>query len=122
LIDNYKKFIGKPCTILTQACAFPIKDSVQGNQFFTGIVKSVDQWGVWVKHPTTPCMSYFQFPLVGIVEEPFVAEGSPEYRKIKEEIEAKKKPTPAPVSGSFTSVSDLTQKIKNLQTSNSAGK
>jgi len=115
MIENYKKFIGKICTILTHPTAFPLSDSRQGNQFFTGLVTEVNKWGVWLKHPNAPFMAYFQFPLVGIAEEPFIPEGSPEHKKIKEELEAKKKPAPIINSGSFTSVAELSEKVRSLK-------
>jgi hypothetical protein len=123
MIESYNFFIGKVCTILTTSVALPIKDALSGALYFSGLVAKVDDNGIWIQQLETNTMSYFTFPIVGIVQEQAVAKSDPNYEKIKEEIE-KQKPVapPKPVPPNFTSVSDLTQKAKELRRRKEEGK
>ena len=114
-METYKFFVGKVCTILTTPIALPIKDSFVAAQYFTGQVTEIDNNGIWIKHIPTGDMSYFSFPIVGIVQEQYVPETDPNHDKLKEEIQKTKSPPTKIPPGNFTSVSDLTNKAKELR-------
>lgn len=106
MIENYQKFIGKVCTILTQPVSFPFKDGSQFAEFFSGKVINVDKFGIWVQHVNAHTMAFFTHPIVGIIEEQTVLKNDPRYEKIKTELEGKQKPP--------TSIQDLTEMAKRL--------
>lgn len=114
MIDNYKKFIGKICTVLTKPCSFPFKDAKEHSLYFTGLVIEVDSYGVLIQYPNTETIAYFSLAhIIGLVEEQVITKENPNYTKIKEELKIKKKP-PASMNGSFTSVEELTAKVKSI--------
>ena len=84
-----EKFLGKVCTILSNQIAVPIKDHVQHSQYFTGMVTDIDIHGIWLKHLNINTYAFYQFPIVGIVEEQFIPEGDPRTEKIKEGLKGK---------------------------------
>lgn len=81
-----EKFAGKICTILTNPTNLPIKDGKQHAEFFTGLIVNIDQFGILLKHLNTNTHAFYQFPIIGIVEEQVVSKNDPNFSKITEEI------------------------------------
>jgi hypothetical protein len=113
LADNLKTFINRVCTVLTGATGLHISDPVKHAQFFTGRVISVDNYGIWLEHLQTKTLSFFMFPIAGIVEEQFIPESDPRSTKIKEEMEKKKKPPLPSPSSQFIPIDQLTKVVKD---------
>lgn len=115
-IDKMQMFVGKICTVLTAPVSIEFHNFEQHAQYFTGEITAVDEWGVWLQHPYAKTMSYYPFPIIGIVEEQYVASDDPMADKIKEEFgkkETKKTtPTPPKPQGNFIPVSELSKIVK----------
>lgn len=118
----YDNFIGKFCTILTQAVAVPIKDPITHANYFTGIIKSIDQQGILLEHTHTKAVSYFFLnQIIGIVEEQYITPDNPEYQKIKKEFEVKKESVEQKsnkdIKGTkqFIDPSELTKRLKDMK-------
>lgn len=80
-------FCGKICTILTKTIAKTNFQDQQFADFFTGIVESIEEEGVFTKHHITGCLSFFSFQhVVGILEEQVILETDPSYKEILEEV------------------------------------
>ena len=79
-------FIGKPVTILTKTIAKNnFKDDMQFGAFFSCVLESVDEDGVFGKAILTGKQSFYAWSyIVGIVEEEFISENSPEYKSMLE--------------------------------------
>ncbi len=88
-----ENFLGKVCTILTESSAIPFKNAMDHSQYYSGIMIGADLSGVWLKHPQNGTLSFFSYPLQGIVEEQYIAPGDPRHEKVKEEM-AKSKVAP----------------------------
>lgn len=80
-------FTGKVCTILTVGVG---KNNFQDHQFadfFTGIVDSIDEDGIFTRHHMTGCKNFYAMQyVVGILEEQVISEDNPEYEKIVNEV------------------------------------
>ena len=88
---NYKKlheqFAGKVCTILTSGIAKNNFGDQQFADFFTGIVDSIEQDGIYTRHPLTGYKNFYVMShVIGIIEEQFIAEDDPQYEKVIEEM------------------------------------
>ena len=115
MIENYKFFVGKTCTILTKPVGNVISDARSSAHYFSGLVTDVNEHGVWIKNLVFQKMGFFPFPIVGIVEEQGVSKSDPNYNKIKEEVEQIKNP-PAKIPQQYmTSVEDLTRFSKEIR-------
>jgi hypothetical protein len=80
-------FVGKVCTVLTVSVAKNNFSDQIFNEFFTGFIESIDEDGVISKHTMTGCKTYYVWAsIVAIVEEQFISEDSPEYKKILEKV------------------------------------
>jgi hypothetical protein len=80
---NIKKlqesFVGKVCTILTTTVNKVNFDNQQFSDFFTGIIESLDEDGVFSKHHITGCKNYYSWQyIVGILEEQVISESESE--------------------------------------------
>jgi hypothetical protein len=121
IAKQFERFLNKPCTILTRDIGFPFTGPIQHSQYFSGLVKEVNQYGVLIEHLQTKTLAFFAFPIVGIVEEQTVTKDNPNYEKIKEELEQKKKPTPKPVPAqrptpnNYLSVEEMTKMAKQIK-------
>jgi hypothetical protein len=104
-----KIYLDKICTILTREVAVPIKNGIQHAQYFTGRVKEIDNFGIHIQSVDTHTMSFFLFPIVGIVEEKFIPNEDPKAQEIKKELIKKNSPT------DLISIEDMTEKIKMLK-------
>jgi hypothetical protein len=80
-------FVGKVCTILTSTVAKSDFKDQQFSDFFTAIVESLDEDGIFAKHLMTGCRNYYTWPhIVGILEEQVVQQNNPEYENILKEV------------------------------------
>lgn len=80
-------FIGKVCTILTTTVAKSNFMDQQFSDFFTGIVESIDEDGIFAKHLMTGCKNYYTWPhVVGVLQEQVIPQNSPEYENILKEV------------------------------------
>lgn len=115
MIDEYKYFVGKACTILTHPVGMPMKDALTGAQYFSGQLTEVSENGLWVKHLDTGKLGFFTFPIIGIVEEQSFSKTDPQYNKIKEQIEQIKNPPPKIPIQNMTSISELTKRAREMK-------
>lgn len=122
LSNNLQGFVGRVCTVMTVNTALQITEPLRHAQYFTGRVKSVDEYGIWLEHLQTKNRSFFMFPVVGIVEEQFIPEDDPRSSKIKEEMEKQKKPVAPPKMppGQFIPVEQLTKIVKTTVAASSS--
>lgn len=99
-LKRLQDFVGTICTILTSStCKNNFTDS-QFPDFFLGIIESVDEDGVFSRHPITKCMNFYSWNhVVGIFQEQVIQEKDPQYKEIVQEL--KNKP---PENGSFVPV------------------
>lgn len=116
----YDKFLGKICTILIDPAKFPFKldNPKKHAEFFTGLVVGIDNAGILIKNLNTNAQAYYAFPIIGIIEEQVVAKTDPNYEKIKDELEQKKKPAPVPPKPApplNLSLEDMTKMAKQIK-------
>jgi len=82
-----ENFCGKVCTVLTKTIAKTNFQDKQFADFFTGIIESIDEDGIFAKHANTECMNFFPMQhVVGILEEQVILETDPAYEQIINEI------------------------------------
>ncbi len=80
-------FTGKVCTILTSTVAKTNFQDQQFSDFFTAIVETLDEDGIFAKHHMTGCRNYYTWPhIVGILEEQVIQQDDPKYEEIMQEI------------------------------------
>jgi len=88
--QNLKKlqvFVGKVCTVLTSTVCKQNFTDVQFPDFFVGVVESIDEDGIFSKHPLTGCLSFYSWShVVAILQEQVIEETDPRYETIMEEI------------------------------------
>ncbi len=118
--------MGKICTVLTSPDNFPhwfqeyFKNPKLYSEFFTGEVTGVSNDGITIKHLKTGTQAFYPFPIAGLIEEKVISSKDPNYEKIKEAIEEKKK-TPAPPmspkwkANDVVSIEEMTQMAKKLK-------
>lgn len=81
------KFVGKVCTILTTTISKTNFQDQQFSDFFTAIIESIDEDGVFAKHYTTGCTNYYTWShIVGILEEQVISQDDPKYEEIIKEV------------------------------------
>jgi|688.fasta_scaffold653293_2 hypothetical protein len=87
-----EQFVNKVCTVLTTGIG---KNNLQDHQFadfFTGIVESIDEDGIFTRHHLTGCKNFYSMQfVVGLLEEQVIDENNPEYENIVNQV---KKNTP----------------------------
>jgi hypothetical protein len=80
-------FVGRVCTILTTTIAKTNFQDTQFSDFFTGIIESLDEDGVFAKHHMTGCKNFYTWNhIVGLLEEQVIEETNPKYQEIIQEI------------------------------------
>jgi len=80
-------FVGKVCTILTSTVAKTNFQDQQFSDFFTAIVESLDEDGVFAKHHMTGCRNYYTWShIIGILEEQVIQQDDPKYQEIMQEV------------------------------------
>lgn len=89
-------FVGKVCTILTVSVSKSNFTDIQLADFFTGLVESLDEDGVMLRHHLTGLRNFYvASQVVAILEEQVISEDDPNYQKVVEEIKkAPKDKTP----------------------------
>jgi len=91
--QNIKKlqlFVGKVCTVLTTSVCKQNFTDVQFPDFFVGVIDSIDEDGIFSKHPLTGCINFYSWNyVVAIFQEQVIEESDPRYEKIMEEIKSK---------------------------------
>ena len=91
--QNVKKlqvFVGKVCTVLTTSVCKQNFTDVQFPDFFVGVIDSIDEDGIFSKHPLTSCINFYSWNyVVAIFQEQVIEETDPRYEKIMEEIKSK---------------------------------
>lgn len=93
-------FVGKVCTIFTGQIARNFSPE-EFNDYFVGIVETIDEEGVWTIHPKNNCKNYFVLSQIyGICEEEVVF-------KQKEEI----KEEPSKKDSPFINIDELSEFI-----------
>jgi hypothetical protein len=126
LVENLKSnFTGRICTVLTSPVSFQFQDALQHAQFFAGKVMEINQYGIWLKHLHTNTFSFYSFPIVGIVEEPYIPENDPRAEKIKEELKIKEeqqkkkeaRPKTPPPQSQFIPIESLTKMVRDTKSS-----
>lgn len=82
-----ESFCGKICTILTKTIAKTNFQDQQFADFFTGLVESIDEDGIFTKHHITKCLNFYPMEqIIGILEEQVILESDPSYEEIMQEI------------------------------------
>ena len=104
-IKKLQTFIGKVCTVLTSSVCKSNFTDVQFPDFFVGVIDSIDEDGVFSRHPLTGCTNFYSWQhVVAIFQEQVIEETDPRYNQIMEEIkkapEKKSGIMPVDVSGS----------------------
>jgi hypothetical protein len=80
-------FVGKVCTILTSTVAKTDFQDQQFSDFFTAIIESLDEDGIFAKHHMTGCRNYYTWPhIIGVLEEQVIQQDDPKYEEIMQEI------------------------------------
>lgn len=102
-------FEGKICTVLTLAtCKGPIGDN-QFPDFFTGIIESIDDDGILMRHAISNCLNFFAMAyIVEIIEEQVLYENNPEHAKIINKIKENLPKQNSPIN--FDLMNDLSKK------------
>lgn len=86
-IKKLQDFIGQVCTILTSSVCKQNFTDVQFPDFFLGVIESVDEDGVFSKHPLTGCKNFYSWQhVVAIFQEQVIEETDPKYKEIMEEV------------------------------------
>lgn len=87
-------FVGKVSTILTTTISKTNFQDQQFSDFFSVIIESIEEDGIFAKHYLTGCKNFYSWNyVVGILEEQVISENDPKYKEIMEEV--KKVPTEA---------------------------
>lgn len=82
-----ESFNGKICTILTKTVAKTNFQDQQFADFFTGLVESIDEDGIFTRHHITNCLNFYPMEqIIGILEEQVILETDPSYKEIVQEI------------------------------------
>ena len=118
-----KHFLGKIVTILTVSTGLPLQDGMAHATYFSGELIRVDQHGVYLKHVQFETLSFYAFPLVGIIEEKKIAKDDPGHVKIQEEIARNKEqkelaaiPKKTIQPGQFVDINELKQSLNKVKT------
>lgn len=84
------QFVNKVCTILTTGIGKNNFNDHQFADFFTGIVESIDEDGIFTRHHLTGCKNFYSMEfVVGIIEEQVIEESNPEYENIVNQVKNK---------------------------------
>ncbi len=114
-------FVGRICTVLTHPVSFQFSDAVQHSQFFSGKVEEINKDGIWLRHVHTNTVTFYTFPIIGIVEEQVIPKDDPRAVKLKEDMEKKEqekkdrlKPK-LPPQGQFIPVDSLSKIVRDAK-------
>jgi|SRR5215831_2388589 len=113
---NLTYFVGKACTIFTH----PVNRNFNEKQlqdYFIGMVESVDARGIWTKHPLTGCKNYYPMEgIIAICEEQVVHDPKilEKYKEARKEVDAKGVKPGDPVYIDHEMMAQLSQQAKAL--------
>ncbi len=116
-------FAGKVCSILTTTVAKTNFQDHQFADFFSVIIESIDEDGVFGRHLKTKCLNYYNWQyVVGIIEEQTIAEDDPKYNEIMQEVkkapkEAQKTIVPFDPGSAFIDLEAMTMLTKQAKES-----
>ena len=80
-------FLGKACTVLTVSVSKRDFMDQQFSDFFTVIIESIDEDGIFAKHLMTGCRAFFSWPhIVSVLAEQTINQSDPQYETIMAEI------------------------------------
>lgn len=116
-----EKFVGKVCTILTRPLAKSNFSDTQFSDFFTGVIDSLDEDGIFATHPTTACKNFYNLAnVIGIIEEQMLYEDDPEHAEIIKQVKEShinkqnpQNPLGQPMAGNFADINLMDQLTKN---------
>jgi hypothetical protein len=107
-----EKFVGKICTIITLPIPKQNFSDTQFADFFTCLIKSLDQDGIFATHPTTGCENFYNLShVVGIIEEQVFYEDNPEHAEIISKVRDLPKTKSNP--NDFANIDLMTKLSKN---------
>lgn len=111
-----ENFLGKICTILTKPVAKHNFSDPQFADFFTGVIDSIDEDGIFTTHTLTGCKNFYIFDkIVGILEEQVLDDKNPDHQKIiSDMIKSKEKQTNSATNNSeFINIDELSDLANN---------
>lgn len=114
-MNKFKHFLGKVCTILTYQTTRHYSDEQHVN-VFTGVVEEIDEYGVTIL--TLPQMkrkAYFQFPIVGIIEEEVIPITDEEEKEIRDKY-ARDNNLPLPQNNEKLSLGGIKELVSRVKT------
>ena len=112
-MSNFQYFLGKVCTILTNQTTKQFSDEQHVN-IFTGIVEEINDFGIWILMlPQRKRIAYFQFPIIGIIEEEVIPITDEEEKKIREKYATENIQTPPNNLVTLGGLKEMVNKIKN---------
>ena len=80
--NPYEYFINRAVTVLTRPTAVKLTN-VQQTDYFSGIMRSVDEWTCTILHPVTHCRTIFRLEeVIGIAEEQILDPNDPNDKAI----------------------------------------
>lgn len=86
-LKKLQEFVGQVCTILTTSTGKGNFTDTQFPDFFLGVIESIDEDGVFSKHPVTKCINFYSWHhIVGIFQEQVIQENDPQYEQVIKEI------------------------------------
>lgn len=89
-VKKLQVFVGKVCTVLTNSVCKQNFTDVQFPDFFVGLIESIDEDGIFSKHPLTGCLNFYSWiHVVAVFQEQVIEENDPRYEQIMKEIKSK---------------------------------
>jgi len=112
------RFVGKICTILTSPIPKQNFSDTQFSDFFTCVIDSLDEDGIFATHPTTGCKNFYNLTnVLGIVEEQVFYEDNPEHAEIIAKVRDLPKAT-RPNPNDFANIDLMAKLAQKQDTSN----
>lgn len=103
------KFVGKICTILTSPIPKNNFSDTQFSDFFTCVIDSLDEDGIFATHPATGCQNFYNLDnVLGIIEEQILYEDNPAHAEIISKIRETTK-TPKTQPNDFANIDLMNQ-------------
>ncbi len=82
-------FVNKPCSVFVEPTARQLNEK-QAISYFLGVIESIDDSGVMMRHPATGCKNFFfRNYVVGICEEEILDPANPNDAKAIEQYKQK---------------------------------
>jgi len=90
-------FVNKVCTIITPPMALPLSNQ-NFPEWFSIKIEAITPEAIVGSDLSRNTKSVFFFPIIGIAEEQLIEENHPDYEKVKDYMEEKKKDVPLSVA------------------------